>query len=155
MYAQPQSNKCCIFKGSYTIYIVEKFLWWAGIHKTLHKHISKWKNLRSSKYLPSPNTISNWKYLKMWKCFWKRKKKKTEVVSSQTYNVVYFIVFTVHRIKIMRVYKIEKYGKSKIIPFSNKNWFLPLKCFYLSCSTCLEKDNVLAELFFNHQTSPT
>lgn len=83
-----------------------------------------------------------------------KKKKKRQIVSSQTY-VSYFIVFTVHRIKIMRVYKIEKYGKSKIIPFSHKNWFLPLKCFYLSCSTCLEKDNVLAELFFNHQTSPT
>lgn len=38
MYAQPQPNKCCIFKGSCTIYINEKFLWWAGIHKTLHKH---------------------------------------------------------------------------------------------------------------------
>lgn len=37
MYIQHQSTKHFIFKGSGTTYVNEKSLWWAEIHKTLHK----------------------------------------------------------------------------------------------------------------------
>lgn len=64
MCTQCRSNKHCIFKGSGTTYVNEKFLWWAGIHKTLHvkMFISKQKKLSSSKYIQPPN---NWNHLKV------------------------------------------------------------------------------------------